>query len=592
MSISNIENIQDHFKIPIFYNKKKREVNENIITDLELIETIDASSNSIYQFTFEPSTNFGKKVLEQFTKYYTTDKVYLKDTQTLLKTFSKENEIFQPDTEYIIKIWDEIKNDNGFKEKYQYIDWSFWEFLNKSETFLHLMSIYNLSSPLLSFIVPVIILIVPFFIIKCKGLNVTIGEYIEVLKLVSSNHAIGRLFTQFSSVKFEEKIYLSISAAFYLFSIYQNILTFVRFHENMKKIHIYLQDFKQYIIYTENSVNYFLSKTTELESYKEFNNKLIENTTVLSEIKERLEKITEYKGFTIKKTMEYGFILKLFYDLYQDPLYNSAFLYSFGFNGYIDNIVGLTENIKNKHIRFSKFTKERKTAKKKNSGFFKNFYYPSLLGKNPVTNNINFEKNLSITGPNASGKTTILKSTLINILLTQQIGCGFYEEASLEPFDFIHCYLNIPDTSGRDSLFQAEARRCKNIIDIIQENPKERHFCVFDELYSGTNPEEAVMSATAFMNYLSKYKKVKCMLTTHFFELCKHLEKNSFFENYHMKTKIKEGSENKRKKYSEFIYTYELEKGISKTKGGVKVLNDMNYPNEIIENANQYNSFS
>ena len=198
---------------------------------------------------------------------------------------------------------------------------------------------------------------------------------------------------------------------------------------------------------------------------------------------------------------------------------------------------------------------------------------------------------MSITGPNASGKTTVLKSTIINILLTQQTGTGFYEEAELEPFDFIHCYLNIPDTSGRDSLFQAEARRCKNIIDIIQENEKERHFCVFDELYSGTNPEEAVMSAAAFMNYISKYKKVNCMLTTHFFELCKHLEKNPSFENYHMKTKLKDGN-SKKNKFTEFVYTYELEKGISKTKGGVKVLNDMNYPNEIIENANQYNSLS
>ena len=34
-------------------------------------------------------------------------------------------------------------------------------------------------------------------------------------------------------------------------------------------------------------------------------------------------------------------------------------------------------------------------------------------------------------------------------------------------YDKIHCYLNIPDTSNRDSLFQAEARRCKEIIDAL-----------------------------------------------------------------------------------------------------------------------------
>ena len=201
------------------------------------------------------------------------------------------------------------------------------------------------------------------------------------------------------------------------------------------------------------------------------------------------------------------------------------------------------------------------------------------MNQNPVTNDIDFKKNMIITGPNASGKTTILKSSLINIILSQQFGCGFYSKATIRPFAYIHCYLNIPDTSGRDSLFQAEARRCKNIIDIIQDNMDKTHFCVFDELYSGTNPEEAVMSAEAFMNYLIKCKNVNCMLTTHFFELCKSLEKNPCFENVHMKTIESENSK--------FNYTYELGKGISTVKGGIKVLTDMNYPAEIITNANK-----
>ena len=32
-------------------------------------------------------------------------------------------------------------------------------------------------------------------------------------------------------------------------------------------------------------------------------------------------------------------------------------------------------------------------------------------------------------------------------------------------------------------------------------------------------------------------------------------------------------------------YTYELEKGISNVKGGLKVLKDMNYPDEILQNT-------
>jgi DNA mismatch repair ATPase MutS len=188
-----------------------------------------------------------------------------------------------------------------------------------------------------------------------------------------------------------------------------------------------------------------------------------------------------------------------------------------------------------------------------------------------------FKKNIIITGPNASGKTTTLKTALMNIIITQQVGYGFYKNATIQPYKYIHCYLNIPDTSGRDSLFQAEARRCKEILDIVQDNNRRQtHFCVFDELYSGTNPDEAVLSAHAFMKYLIKFKNVNCILTTHFIDLCKKLDTNDSIENYHMSTN---------KSGNDFNYSYLLKKGISNIKGGVKVLCDMNYPKEIIDNT-------
>ena len=194
----------------------------------------------------------------------------------------------------------------------------------------------------------------------------------------------------------------------------------------------------------------------------------------------------------------------------------------------------------------------------------------------PVKNTIKMKKNMIVSGPNASGKTTVLKSTLISILFSQQFGCGFYDSAKLKPYKYIHCYLNIPDTSGRDSLFQAEARRCKEIIDVVDANKSEPHFCVFDELYSGTNPDEAVVSAVAFMEYLIKNPNVSCMLTTHFTKVCKTLKRNDNIINYHMDAS---------KVGDRIRYTYKLKSGVSTVKGGINVLFDMNYPREIIENA-------
>jgi hypothetical protein len=595
--MSKVNEINEYFKLPIYYNKNKIVLNENIIFDLELVETVDNSNNSIYKYLFDLNDNTSKNetennnkcynnqlsntLIKQVSNYYTTDIDFLKDNQKLLKSFHNNANYskYVPNYNKIVDIWNEIKNDTGFKERYYYIDWPIWEFLNKSQYFLQFMSIYNMASPVISLFVPIIILIIPFFIIRLKGLSLTMTEYIEVLKVVITHHAIGRLFTQFNSVSLQEKIYLIVSAGFYLFSIYQNILVCIRFNQNMKKIHTYFNEFKIYLNDTIYSMNNYYNFSKDLLTHTEFNTILSSNFDTLKEIKYKLEQVSELK-YNLKKLSEIGHILKTFYEIYDDQLYNNAIMYSFGFNGYIDTIIGLQENIKERKINFVEFIEKTNDEDKENKkinktrNVFKNNYYACLKDVKHVKNTVKLNKNLIISGPNASGKTTVIKSVLINIIVSQQFGCGFYDSALLKPYDNIHCYLNIPDTSGRDSLFQAEARRCKEIIDIINKEPDKTHFCAFDELYSGTNPDEATISAIAFMEYIIKNKNVNTILTTHFIKVCKKLKKNKLIENHYMDTI---------KKDNRIQYLYQLRKGISNIKGGINVLYEMNYPSEIIE---------
>ena len=344
----------------------------------------------------------------------------------------------------------------------------------------------------------------------------------------------------------------------------------VRFNNNMKTIHNHFRDIQLYLDSTLHSMKKYLNYTDELKTHGQFNNNLKIKMVLLESINNKIKSITEYSLYNISKIKEIGRLLKYFYELHIDKEYEDAMLYSIGFNGYIDCLEGLQTNIEERKMNFATFIKENKKS------VFVKSYYACLKDDNPIKNNIKFKKNMIITGPNASGKTTILKSTLINIILTQQFGCGFYNSAKFAPFKHIHCYLNIPDTSGRDSLFQAEARRCKEILDIISDNKKDTHFCAFDELYSGTNPEEAEQSATSFMLYLQKYKNVFSILTTHFVKVCKQLNTTEGLQNCKMVT---EKNENK------IQYTYKLVNGISEVKGGINVLTEMNYPKEIIDSA-------
>ena len=151
-----------------------------------------------------------------------------------------------------------------------------------------------------------------------------------------------------------------------------------------------------------------------------------------------------------------------------------------------------------------------------------------------------------------------------------------FQHILVNPYDYLHCYLNIPDTSQRDSLFQSEARRCKDILTLIEKNKDKRHFCIFDELYSGTNPYEAISTSHSYLTYLSKNKHIKFMITTHYIKLCEELEDNKYMVNKHMEIKEKNDI---------FIYTYKLKNDISTIKGGIKVLQDLKYPTEIIDNT-------
>ena len=201
------------------------------------------------------------------------------------------------------------------------------------------------------------------------------------------------------------------------------------------------------------------------------------------------------------------------------------------------------------------------------------------MNESHVKNDCFFGKNMILSAPNKAGKTTVLKTTAINIICIQQFGYGFFDSAVLcTPYTHFHSYLNIPDTSGRDSLFQAESRRCKDILDSVKENTddqKYKHFCIFDELYSGTNPEEACKAGCAFLNYLSKFSNVDFILTTHYVDICKQFLKSNTTQNYKMEVNVSDTGT--------FEYTYRMLSGISEVKGAIRVLKDMDYPKEILE---------
>ena len=266
---------------------------------------------------------------------------------------------------------------------------------------------------------------------------------------------IGRIFN-LHNLSWEKRIYSIISIIFYFVQVYQNVQLCYRFKRNMLVIHNYIDLFKNYVSETIKQFTNFTSFSSIQKTFNLFNETIDQNRLILIDFKEELDKITPH-SFSIQKLSNIGHVMKVFYEIYDNVDYHNAMLYSFGFNGYIENLTGLKDNINNKFMNKCRFSGKNLTIK--------DGYYAPIPYKKAVKNSYNINNNIIITGPNAAGKTTILKSTIFNILLSQQIGFGLYKKADIIPFDYFHCYINIPDTAGRDSLFQAEARRCKEILD-------------------------------------------------------------------------------------------------------------------------------
>ena len=611
----------------------------------------DSPTKGLYHYVFSPSSVYGTDYLPIWSKYYTTDIAYLKNTQTLVEMF--DNELLERNIAQNTKhttcveafstmkeTWTNFRG-NGkiadFKEKFSYVETPFLSKLNTSSSFLQFLSLYNISSPVIALLTPIIVLIIPFFVLIMRGLKVGVGEYIDILKTIISQHSIGRILTNFGEVSFEQKIYILMSVVFYVIQIYQNIMACIRFYNNIKLVHTHIHTIHGYLTATGVNMSYMIQliQTYHLSSYDSFREELSERYTLLNDVTRSLNDISPF-SVSVSKFFQIGYVMKNYYSLFSQTDLTELLEYSFGFNAYIEHLTACRTIVLSGLMNKCSFvvvgtkqmdetdvarplspieeaaedaaeeattgvlpppspppppppSKEPAVETIRKSGITKltaQIYAPLKAREKQesdyaatttvVANDISLDKQLVITGPNAAGKTTVIKTTLFNLILSQQIGYGFYETAEINPYDYLHCYLNIPDTSGRDSLFQAESRRCMEILRCIIDNPNKRHFCIFDELYSGTNPYEAVAAAYGYIDYISKNPNVDLILTTHYIELCELLAKRNAgaITNLHMSVSAETGE-----------YLYKIANGISTIKGGLKVLRDLDYPNEIVESA-------
>jgi len=543
------------FTYPIDHCDDVADVGEQIITELEMLE----GEVPLYHTVFQLDDDFKCLCAQGLSRKFTSDETFLRGMQDVLEEPIPEVPVYAG----AMEIRADIADETGFVEKYSYVDWAHLEFLNKDSRFMQALSLYEMTSPVLSLALPVFLLIIPFFIIRIQGHAISMSTYITVLKSVLARHSIGQIFT-LSDAGWDKRIYAVVSLVFYALQVYYNVQACIKFVSNFKSIHSKLFTVRDYLSSTVDSINVMEPRwrSAGMEGFAE---ELIEARNRMSEVVRIFNQISPCTP-SFRKVGEVGHIMKCFYQLYKEPWVTATLEYALQYNSYHAALSVMSDHIRNGRASVCKFGKSTKLRKA---------YYPAHVNGKHTDNTIDLKRNMIITGPNAAGKTTVLKTALTNVILSQQFGCGFYSSGTIKPYTHMHCYVNIPDTSGRDSLFQAEARRCKQILDAT-EDPSKTHLCVFDELFSGTNPHEAIASASAFLSHLNALPNVSYIITTHFLKVCKTADDGKTATNMSMEVGTEGG---------QFRYTYKLKPGISTVRGGLKVLNDLGYPKAIIDKA-------
>lgn len=201
---------------------------------------------------------------------------------------------------------------------------------------------------------------------------------------------------------------------------------------------------------------------------------------------------------------------------------------------------------------------------------FKDIYHP--LVKEPVLNSGNFSKGVLITGSNASGKSTFIKTIAINAIMAQTIYTCFAKEYKTSYFNIYTSMALKDDIHSSESYYIVEIKSLKRILDQVQNNIP--CLCFVDEILRGTNTVERIASSCEVLKNIGN-ENTLCFAATHDVELTYMLD--DIFENYHFEETITD---------NDIKFDYKIHRGRAQTRNAIKLLEFMGYDKKLVENAN------
>lgn len=197
-------------------------------------------------------------------------------------------------------------------------------------------------------------------------------------------------------------------------------------------------------------------------------------------------------------------------------------------------------------------------------------YHPLL--ESPVTNSIKTNRSVLLTGSNASGKSTFLKSVAMGALLAQTIHTVPAKNYRASYFQILSSMALRDNMQGNESYFIVEIKSLKRMFEAAKAPVCT--LCFVDEVLRGTNTVERIAASREVLSGLANSGRTICFAATHDIELTYLLEQDC--ENYHFEETVTD---------DKVEFDYLLHEGRATSRNAIKLLRMLGYPQEVIERA-------
>ena len=190
----------------------------------------------------------------------------------------------------------------------------------------------------------------------------------------------------------------------------------------------------------------------------------------------------------------------------------------------------------------------------------------------PVPNDIDTRRGVLLTGSNASGKSTFLKTCAINSVLAQSVHTVLGSEYCAGFYRIFSSMALKDDIIEGDSYYIVEIKSIKRILDAAAAEGN-KVLCFVDEVLRGTNTIERIAASTQILKKLAE-EKVECFAATHDIELTSLLKEE--YDIYHFEGDVTD---------NDVKFDYKLKEGPATTRNAIMLLKVLGYDESIVRDA-------